>query len=279
MALSSNHENELLDFAKEVRRSIVKALYQIQTGHPGGSLSCVEILTVLYKEKMNFDPANPYDPNRDRLVLSKGHGCPTLYIILAELGVFPKEEVSTLRQLGSRLQGHPDMKKLAGIEMSSGPLGLGLSAGLGMALAAKMDHLAYRTFVVLGDGELQEGIVWEAAMCAAKYETDNLTAIVDLNGVQLDGTTDEVMPLGDIEAKFQSFGWQTVVVDGHDLRMLAEAVDTAQATKGQPTVILAETVKGKGVSFMEGKSAWHGRAIDGKHYEQAMRELEVGVRD
>ena len=277
MALSSNHENELLDFAKEVRRSIVKALYQIQTGHPGGSLSCVEILTVLYKEKMNFDPANPYDPNRDRLVLSKGHGCPTLYIILAELGVFPKEEVSTLRQLGSRLQGHPDMKKLAGIEMSSGPLGLGLSAGLGMALAAKMDHLAYRTFVVLGDGELQEGIVWEAAMCAAKYETDNLTAIVDLNGVQLDGTTDEVMPLGDIEAKFQSFGWQTVVVDGHDLRMLAEAVDTAQATKGQPTVILAETVKGK-VFFYGGKSAWHGRAIDGKHYEQAMRG-EVGVRD
>jgi transketolase len=275
--LSASRDHELKLLAHNLRRTIIQMLYEAQSGHPGGSLSCVEILTVLYLEKMHFDPQRPTDPDRDRMLLSKGHACPALYALFAELGVILWAELRTLRQLGSRLQGHPDMTKLPGIDISSGPLGLGLSAGLGMALTARLDGRSYRTYVLLGDGELQEGIVWEAAMAAAKYAAANLTAIVDLNGVQLDGRTDEVMPLGDVAAKFTSFGWHVIDVDGHDTSALADALDAAAAHQQGPAVILARTVKGKGVSFMEGQSAWHGQPICHEHYAQAWQELETSA--
>jgi transketolase len=264
---------ELEALARRIRKTIIRMIYEVQSGHPGGSLSCVEILTALYMKEMRFDPKEVDDPNRDRLVLSKGHASPTLYAVLAELGVISREELWTLRQLGTRLQGHPDMKHLPGVEMSTGPLGLGLSAGLGMALAARLNGLSYHTYVLLGDGELQEGIIWEAAMCAAKYKADNLTAVVDYNGIQLDGTIDEIMPLGDLAGKFQSFGWGTINVDGHDFTSLLDALGEARQHKGQPMVVIARTVKGKGVSFMEGKAAWHGQIISDREFQLAMGEL------
>lgn len=273
MRLTEERKRELELFARRTRETIITMLHEVQSGHPGGSLSCVEILTALYLEEMQFGPERIDDPNRDRLVLSKGHACPTLYAILAELGVIPGEELSTLRQLGSRLQGHPDMNELPGVEMSTGPLGLGLSAGLGMALAARLDRRSYRTYVLLGDGELQEGIIWEAAMCAAKYKVDNLLALVDFNGVQLDGTIDEIMPLNDVADKFRSFGWNTITVDGHDFASILGGLAKAWQQKGQPTVIIARTVKGKGVSFMEGKAAWHGQPISAEYFNLAMAEL------
>jgi transketolase len=275
MAISTDREKELQIFSNELRKTILTMLHGVQSGHPGGSLSCVEILTVLYLEKMRFDPKEPEDPERDRLLLSKGHACPTLYAILAKLGAFPEEELLTLRQLGTRLQGHPQMNAVPGIEMSSGPLGLGLSVGVGMALAARLDRRSYHTFVILGDGELQEGIIWEAAMSAAKFHLDNLIAIVDLNGVQLDGTTDEVMPLGDVIGKFETFGWNAMSVDGHDVAALSNAIDEAKKQKKQPTVIVARTIKGKGVSFMEGQAAWHGQAISSDNFQQALTQLEA----
>jgi transketolase len=275
MAISTDREKELQIFSNELRKTILTMLHGVQSGHAGGSLSCVEILTVLYLEKMRFDPKKPEDPERDRLLLSKGHACPTLYAILAKLGTFPEEELLTLRQLGTRLQGHPQMNAVPGIEMSSGPLGLGLSVGVGMALAARLDRRSYHTFVILGDGELQEGIIWEAAMSAAKFHLDNLIAIVDLNGVQLDGTTDEVMPLGDVIGKFETFGWNAMSVDGHDVAALSNAVDEAKKQKKQPTVIVARTIKGKGVSFMEGQAAWHGQAISSDNFQQALTQLEA----
>lgn len=275
MAISTDREKELQIFSNELRKTILTMLHGVQSGHAGGSLSCVEILTVLYLEKMRFDPKEPEDPERDRLLLSKGHACPTLYAILAKLGAFPEEELLTLRQLGTRLQGHPQMNAVPGIEMSSGPLGLGLSVGVGMALAARLDRRSYHTFVILGDGELQEGIIWEAAMSAAKFHLDNLIAIVDLNGVQLDGTTDEVIPLGDVIGKFETFGWNAMSVDGHDVAALSNAVDEAKKQKKQPTVIVARTIKGKGVSFMEGQAAWHGQAISSDNFQQALTQLEA----
>jgi transketolase len=275
MPLSATRIRQLGLFARNLRSAIIRMLYEAQSGHPGGSLSSVEILTVLYLEKMRFHPQHPTDADRDRLLLSKGHACPALYAVLAKLGVIPRAELGTLRRLGSRLQGHPDMTILPGIDISSGPLGLGLSAGLGMALAARLDGRAYRTYVLMGDGELQEGMVWEAAMAAAKYAAASLTAIVDLNGVQLDGRTEEVMPLGDVAAKFTAFGWYAIDVDGHDIAALSEALDAAAARREGPTVIIARTVKGKGVSFMEGQCAWHGQPLSREHYEQALRELEV----
>lgn len=274
MGLTRERERQLKTFAHEVRKQIIETLFTVQTGHPGGSLSCVEILSILFAEKMHFDPKNPSDPDRDRLVLSKGHACPTLYAILAKVGFFAEEELRTFRQLGTRLQGHPDMTALAGVDMSSGPLGLGLSAGLGIALAARLDERPYHTYVLLGDGELQEGIVWEAAMSAGKYKADNLIAIVDLNGVQLDGTTSEIMPMPNVEAMFRSCGWLTIVTDGHDFVALSSAIDRAREHEGSPTVIIAKTIKGKGVSFMEGQAAWHGQVLDNEHYARAMQEME-----
>ncbi|MDR2450754.1 MAG: transketolase [Candidatus Accumulibacter sp.] len=274
--MSGQRKNELDALCLRLRRDLIRVLHGIQTGHPGGSLSMTEILVTLYFEKLRIDPARPGDPGRDRFILSKGHGAPMLYEVLAERGFFPREDLGSLRQIGSHLQGHPCARKTPGIELSTGPLGLGLSAGLGMALAARLDGRDYRTYVLMGDGELQEGIVWEGAMSAARFAADRLCVIVDYNGVQLDGTLDEVMPLGDLSAKWRAFGWQVIEVDdGHDLTQLSDAIDQAATTKGRPVVILARTVKGKGVSFMEGESAWHGKPIGDDDYAKAMKELGV----
>jgi transketolase len=275
MSLSRERKNDLERLCLRLRQDLIRLLHAIQTGHPGGSLSMTELLVTLYFEKLRIDPARPGDPDRDRFILSKGHGAPMLYEVLAERGFFPKEDLRSLRQLGSHLQGHPCALKTPGIELSTGPLGLGLSAGLGMAMAARVDGRDYRVCVLMGDGELQEGVVWEAAMSAAKFAADKLLAIVDYNGVQLDGAIDEIMPLGDLSAKWRAFGWRVIEIDGHDLAAISDALDEAAASEGRPTVILARTVKGKGVSFMEGKNAWHGKPIGDDDYARAMKELGV----
>lgn len=275
MTLSQERIEFLKDKCRRFRIDLIKLLHSIQTGHPGGSLSAVEIITTLYYEKLNIDPANPRFPDRDIFILGKGHAAPIYYIILAEMGFFKKEELSTLRQINSRLQGHPCANKTPGIELSTGPLGLGISAAVGVAAAAKLDKKLRYTYVLMGDGELQEGIVWEAAMAASKYKLDNLIAIVDNNGVQLDGTTDEIMPTGSLKDKWSAFGWNVIEVDGHDIQAFSEAVDKAKELKGKPVVIIAKTVKGKGVSFMEGKNTWHGKAINDEDYDRALKELEV----
>ena len=275
MGLSAERKEYLDGLCRKFRRDLIRLLHAIQTGHPGGSLSAVEILTTLYFEKLNIDAKRPQDPDRDRFILGKGHAAPMLYLALAEKGFFPREELATLRQLDSHLQGHPCARKTRGVELSTGPLGLGLPAGLGMAMAARLDGRAWRTVVLMGDGEMQEGIVWEAAMSAAKFAADNLLLIVDNNGVQLDGTVPEIMPMGDIAAKWRSFGWHVIDIDGHEVEEIDAAVDEAGAVKGKPTVIIADTVKGKGVSFMEGQSAWHGKPIGREEFEHAMKELGV----
>lgn len=275
MGLSAERKEYLDGLCRKFRQDLIRLLHAIQTGHPGGSLSATEILTTLYFEKLNIDAKRPQDPDRDRFILGKGHAAPMLYLVLAEKGFFPREELATLRQLDSHLQGHPCARKTCGVELSTGPLGLGLPAGLGMAMAARLDGRACRTVVLMGDGEIQEGIVWEAAMSAAKFAADNLLLIVDNNGVQLDGTLAEIMPMGDIAAKWRSFGWHVLHIDGHRVEMIDAAVDEAQTVKGKPTVIIADTVKGKGVSFMEGQSAWHGKPISQEEFEHAMQELEV----
>lgn len=277
MSLKPESKENLERLCKKFRQDLIKLLHGIQTGHPGGSLSSAEIMTTLYFAKLNIDPKKPKDENRDRFILGKGHAAPMLYLILAEKGFFPQDDLVTLRQLDSKLQGHPCALKTCGVELSTGPLGLGLSAGLGMALAAKLDNRDYRTVVLVGDGELQEGIVWEAAMSAAKFKADNLLVIVDNNGVQLDGTLAEIMPMGDIAAKWRSFGWNVISIDGHRVEEISAAVDLAKTVKGQPSVIIAKTIKGKGVSFMEGQSAWHGKPIGKDDYVTAMKELGVSV--
>ncbi len=258
------------------RKEIITLLHELQTGHAGGSLSECEILVTLYMECADITPENRTAPDRDRIVLSKGHGAPMLYRCLCEKGFFPKEEMKTLRQPGSRLQGHPCMTKTPGVELSTGPLGLGLSASVGMACANRlMKNNAY-VFTVLGDGELDEGSVWEAAMSAAKFRCDNLIAIVDRNRVQLDGFTDDVMPMGDLAAKWRSFGWEADECDGHSVVELYDSIESAKRNKnGRPKAIIANTVKGKGVSFMENTNKYHGKAIDDDEYKRAMAELEA----
>jgi transketolase len=273
MALDQAKEKQLQAIARQMRRDIVTALHKVKTGHPGGSLSAVEIMTVLYHNQMQVDCKQPGCPDRDRFIASKGHCAPVLYTTLADKGFFPKAELNSLRQLGCMLQGHPDMKKTPGVDISTGSLGLGLSVGIGMCLAARLKGQQYFTYVLLGDGELQEGQIWEAAMAASRFGLDHLIAIVDNNGVQLDGTLDEIMPVGDIGAKFAAFGWNVVKADGHDIRALDAAIDQAKAAGGRPTVIVARTVKGKGVSFMEGKNTWHGKAIEDADYAKAMADL------
>ena len=274
MSLSKARKDYLEGLCLRLRQDLIKLLYSIQTGHPGGSLSSTEIMTTLYFEKLRVDPKNPKDPNRDRFILGKGHAAPMLYQILSERGFFPQDDLATLRQLDSHLQGHPCAKKTCGVELSTGPLGLGLPAGLGMAMAARLDGKDFRTYVLMGDGELQEGIVWEAAMSAAKFAADNLLVIIDNNGVQLDGTVAEIMPMGDIAAKWQAFGWNVISIDGHCVEAVSDAIDLAATVKGKPTVIVAKTVKGKGVSFMENQVGWHGKAPNDEQYAQAMAELE-----
>jgi transketolase len=264
---------ELEKRARAIRRAVIDMIYGVGSGHPGGSLSCTDILTALFFHQMRLDPARPDWSDRDRLILSKGHGAPALYASLAQRGFFPEAELSTFRQLDSRLQGHPDRNKTPGVEMTAGALGHGPSIGSGLALAARLNGQDYRTYVVLGDGEIQAGVAWEGAMTAAKYKLDNLTAILDFNGVQLDGMVADIMPLGSVADKWRSFGWHVKEIDGHNMRQILEALDEVRKIHSQPTIIIAHTIKGKGVSYMENKNIWHGRAPTPQEYEQAMAEL------
>ena len=264
---------ELEKKAHELRKKCIRMLYQAQSGHPGGSLSCMDILVALYNNVMNVRPEDPAWEDRDRFVLSKGHCCPALYTVLSDKGFFPESELATLRRFGSHLQGHPDMRKTPGIDANTGSLGQGISIAMGMALAAKLGKKSYRVFTLIGDGECQEGLVWEASMAAAHYGLDNFTVILDHNGLQIDGRNEDVMNIGDIVAKFASFGFETVVVDGHDIGAVTAALQ-APRIKGKPRFICCETVKGKGVSFMENNAAWHGAPIKDADYEAAMKELE-----
>lgn len=268
----TNHELEKI--ANEVRKSIITALHSAKAGHPGGSLSAADIFTYLYFEEMNVDPKNPQMPDRDRFVLSKGHTAPGLYSVLAEKGFFPKEDLLTLRHTGSYLQGHPDMKHIPGVDMSSGSLGQGLSAAVGMAAAGKFDKKDYRVYALCGDGEIQEGQIWEAAMWAGFKKLDNLVVIVDNNNLQIDGTVDEVCSPYPIDKKFEAFNFRTVNIDGNNFDEIRSAFQTARETKGMPTAIIAKTVKGKGVSYMENAVGWHGKAPNDEQYETAMAELK-----
>lgn len=271
---NSMTDQELAKIANEVRRGIVTGVHAAKSGHPGGSLGAADIMTYLYFEEMDVDPANPSRAERDRFVLSKGHCAPALYAVLAERGFFPKEELETLRHIGSRLQGHPNMNDTPGVNMSTGSLGQGISAAVGMALAAKHWGDSYRVYTLLGDGECEEGQVWEAAMFAGNHDLDNLVAIVDHNGLQIDGSIDEVnsaMPLAD---KFRAFKWHVIeLADGNDMAQIAAAFAEARKVSASPVAIIAETVKGKGVSFMENQVGWHGKAPNDEQFEQAMAEL------
>ena len=265
--------SELKHIANDIRFGIIDAVYSAGCGHPGGSLSIADILTYLYFAEMRVDPQNPKNPDRDRFVLSKGHTAPGLYSTLAHRGFFPVEELKTLRKLGSRLQGHPDMKGVPGVDMSTGSLGLGISAACGMALAGKVDGKDYRVYTVLGDGESEEGQVWEAALFAAHYKLDNLVAIVDLNGLQIDGTITEVMNPTPHDEKFSAFGWNVITIDAHNFDEIESAFKQARETKGKPTAIIAKSVKGKGVSYMENACEWHGQAPKEDLYKVAMADL------
>ena len=267
-------ENELKRIAKEVRISIIREVYNAQSGHPGGSLGCTDILTELYFNIMDITPENAGSIERDRFVLSKGHCSPALYAVLAEKGIIPKEELLTFRKLNSRLQGHPNMNDLPGVDMSTGSLGQGIAAANGMAIAGKLAGNDHRIYTLLGDGECEEGEVWEAAMAAHHYKLDNLCAIVDLNGLQIDGPTAEVIDPNPIGAKFAAFGWHVIETDGHDFKALHEAFLEAQETKGVPTCIVAKTTKGKGVSYMENQAGLHGKAPNEEQMKQALKELE-----
>ncbi|MSS63606.1 transketolase [Velocimicrobium porci] len=265
---------ELQKTANEVRKGIVTAVHSAKSGHPGGSLSAADIFTYLYFEEMNVDPKNPKKEDRDRFVLSKGHVAPGLYATLAEKGYFPKEDLKTLRHVGSYLQGHPDMKHIPGVDMSSGSLGQGVSVAVGMALSAKMDNKSYRVYTLAGDGEIQEGQIWEAAMFAGHRKLDNLVVIVDNNGLQIDGNVDDVCSPYPIDKKFEAFNFHVIHVDAHNFDELEKAFKEAKETKGQPTAIIAKSIKGKGVSFMENQASWHGSAPNDEQYAQAMEELE-----
>jgi len=261
---------------KELRADIIRMIAAAGSGHPGGSLSAIDLLAVLYARHLRHDPKTPDWPQRDRLILSKGHAAPALYAVLAHCGYFPRELLLTLRKLGSALQGHPERHRLPGIEAATGSLGQGLSIGLGMALAARLDRAESRIYVVAGDGEIQEGQVWEAAMAASKFKLDNLTLIVDCNNGQIDGHVSEIMPLDPLADKFRSFGWDVRAIDGHDPAAIDAAFAAAKAAGGQPRAILAKTVKGKGVSFMEDDVAWHGKAPNKEETEMALREILHG---
>lgn len=259
--------------ANQIRQDIITMLVPAKSGHPGGSLSAADILAVLYFQVMRVRPDEPNWADRDRFVLSKGHAAPVLYAALAEKGYFPKEELQGLRQTGRLLQGHPDMKAIPGVDMSTGSLGQGFSAANGMALAGKMDQKDYRVFTLLGDGELAEGQVWEAAMAAAHFKLDNLTAILDYNGLQIDGTTDEVMSTAPLPEKWRAFNWHVIEVDGHNIEALLRGFKEAESTKGRPTILIAKTVKGKGVPFMENAVGWHGNAPNAEQAEEALKAL------
>lgn len=265
---------ELEKKARRIREDIVEEVYSAKSGHPGGSLSVADILTVLYFREMNINPENPNWEDRDRFVLSKGHCSPALYSCLANRGFFSVEDLKSFRNINSYLQGHPDKNKVPGVDMTTGSLGQGLSAANGIAIAGKMDQKTYRVYCVLGDGEIEEGQIWEAAMAANKYKLDNLCVIVDNNNLQIDGTIEEVMSSYPIDEKFRSFGFQVINIDGHNIEEIIKAFEVAREVKGKPTCIIAKTVKGKGVDFMENQAGWHGKAPDEEQYKQAMKSLK-----
>lgn len=268
-------EKELRKIANDVRIDIINEVYSAKSGHSGGALSIADILTVLYFNQMNVNPEMPQSNLRDRLVLSKGHASAALYAVLAERGFINKEDLKTFRKLGSNLQGHPDMEKVPGVDMSTGSLGQGLSIANGMAIASKMDNLGCRVYCILGDGEIEEGQIWEAAMTSNKYELDNLCVILDNNGLQIDGKVEEVKALDCLYSKWESFGFNVIPCDGHNIEMLIDSFEKARQTKGQPSIIIARTVKGKGVPFMENKAEWHGKAPNDEQYERAMKALKL----
>lgn len=270
----TNSKTYLSQKAALIRKETVKAVCHAASGHPGGSLSIADLLAVLYFDKMNIDPENPQNPDRDRLVLSKGHAAPSYYSALALRGYFSTEELKNLRQIGSFLQGHPDMNKVPGVDMSSGSLGQGLSAANGMALGAKASGRSYQVYCILGDGETQEGQVWEAVMTAAHYKLDNLTVFLDQNGLQIDGPVANVKNNAPYEEKFSAFGWNVLTIDGHDIEQIGDAIDKAKSAKGRPTIIICHTIKGKGVSYMENQCGWHGAAPDEEQAAIACRELD-----
>ena len=277
--MNSEKVKELKLHAANVRKMALEAVYSAGAGHPGGSMSVADILTYLYMVEMNVDPTNPKDPDRDRFVLSKGHCSPALYGVLAERGFIPKEDIKTFRHIDSYLQGHPEMNKVSGVDMSTGSLGQGISAACGMAKSAKLDNKDYRVYVALGDGESEEGQVWEAAMFAAHYELDNLTVFLDYNGLQIDGDIKEVMNPTPFDKKFEAFNWHVIKIDAHDFQQIEAAVQEAKATKGKPTLILATSVKGKGISYMENKAEWHGTAPNKEEYEQGIKELDTYIKE
>lgn len=277
--MDTKRKTELAIIANKVRKNALTAVFSAKSGHPGGSLSIADVLTLLYFEVMNIDPKEPKNPDRDRFVLSKGHTAPALYSTLALRGFFPVEDIPTFRHIGSYLQGHPDMNKVPGIDMSTGSLGQGVSAAGGMALAAKLDKKDYRVYTILGDGELEEGQVWEQAMFAAHYKLDNLTAFIDFNGLQIDGDITKVMNPTPIDKKFEAFGWHVIVTDAHDFEKLLSAIEEAKATKGQPTAVIMKSVKGRNVSFMENNAAWHGAAPNEEQYNQAISELDAIIAE
>lgn len=259
--------------ATKARLLGLDAVHTAASGHIGGSLSAMDILTTLYFNVMQVDPANPQDPDRDRFVLSKGHCTPALYPVLSLRGFFPQEDLKLFRSIKGHYSGHPDMRHVKGVDMSTGSLGQGVSAAVGMALAGKLDGRDYRVYTILGDGEIEEGQTWEAAMAAAKYHLDNLCAVVDVNGLQIDGKTADVMPSEPLDKKYEAFGWHVIKIDGHDYEAIRAAFAEAKTVKGQPTMILAKTVKGKGISYMEGNAGWHGKAPNAEQYETGMAEL------
>ena len=278
--MEDRKKRELTEIARRIRVGVIESTNAAKCGHPGGSLSIAEILAWLYfGEEMNVRPEDPAWEDRDRLVLSKGHTAPALYAVLAERGFFPREELLTLRRMGSRLQGHPNMHKTPGVDMSTGSLGQGISAACGMALAGKLDRKGYRVFTIVGDGESQEGEVWEAAEFAAHYKLDNLCAVFDLNGLQIDGKVAEVMNIAPMDKKLEAFGWHVFHADAHDFESLEAAIAAARASKGAPSAIHARSVKGKGVSFMENNAAWHGKATKPEEYAIAMAELSAEVKN
>lgn len=277
--MDQKRAQELAVTAAKIRLAALDAVYTAASGHIGGSLSIADILTVLYFEKMNIDPKSPDKPDRDRFVLSKGHCTPALYPTLALRGYFPVEELKLFRSIEGHYSGHPDMVNVKGVDMSTGSLGQGLSAAVGMALAGKVDQKSYRVFAAMGDGEIEEGQIWEAAMSAAKFHLDNLCGFIEVNGLQIDGQTSDVMPSEPLDKKWEAFGWNVIKIDGHDLTAISDAIDAAAACKGKPTVIIAKTIKGKGVSYMENEADWHGKAPNKEQYEIGRKELEKALSE
>lgn len=277
--MDAKTSKELKLHAANVRKMALEAVYSASSGHPGGSLSAADILTYLYMKEMNVNPDNAKNPDRDRFVLSKGHCSPALYGVLAERGFIAKDDIKTFRHIDSYLQGHPDMKGTSGVDMSTGSLGQGISAACGMAECAKLDGKDYRVFALLGDGESEEGQVWEAAMFAAHYKLDNLTVFLDFNGLQIDGDIKEVMNPTPLDKKFEAFGWNVIRINAHNFEEIESAVNSAKECKGRPTLILADSVKGKGVSFMENQAQWHGAAPNAEQYKQAIEELDTYIKE